>query len=140
MTETTKPPRYQRNRWVDIAGGLFVTCGFLIMLSRVNEIRPEEALSIRQLALLGSLSFALLFVLGGLATIRRSRGWRVWYGALAWGTIVAVGLASVPLMHLSSSGEPTPNEVLIPFVMFGIVITAVAVLALLAKRRERPST
>jgi hypothetical protein len=80
----------------------------------------------------------LIFAYGGLATLGRWRGWRVWYGALAWGTIVTMGFSLVPLMHLSRSGEPTPNDVLTFFLVLAFVVVGIAVLALIAKRAERP--
>jgi hypothetical protein len=149
MTESNVPPGHRRTVWVTIAGGLFVTFGIwntvdtVRVLSFTDEFVSDAAKSgldvfIIRFGYSVSLAIGLFFAYGGLATLCRWRGWRVWYGALAWGMIVAVGLGLVPLLQPSRSGEPTLEGVLPFYLMRGFVIVGIAVLALLAKRAEKP--
>ena len=148
MTESNKLPDHRRTIWVTIVGGLFVAFGILNAVGVLSfsdrfvsdAARSELDVSIRRFGLGASLAVGLIFAYGGLATLFRWRGWRIWYGALAWGMIVVVVFGLVPLISPSPSGEPTPGEVLTFYLMFGVAIIVIAVLALLAKRAERPST
>jgi hypothetical protein len=77
-----------------------------------------------------SFSLVLVLVLGyaGLAMMLRWRRWRVWAGTVSWGLIVIIVLS----LFAPPSDTDRPFERLI-----SLVVLAVAVFALIAKRRER---
>ena len=149
MSEKNGQPPVRGTIWVTIVGGLFLAFGilnaieFLASLFLADDVVNDVAKfkfdgPLRRFTIGGSLVIGLIFAYGGLTTLYRWGGWRVWYGLLAWGMIVSVVLSSITLMHIPSSGEPTPKEVLTFFLIQGLASLVIAVLALVAKRAEKP--
>jgi hypothetical protein len=126
---------------VTAVGCAVLAFGVLNLLAAGNLIiwpDSEDTLGLARPAIM--VVIGVLFGSIGLATVRRSRGWATWYGALAWGAIIFVGLGLVPLMHTSRAGESTPEGVLTLYLTFAFIVVAIAILALLAKRRELRAT
>jgi len=71
---------------------------------------------------------AAIFGYAGLATIRRWRGWHVWALIVSWGMIVIVVLGLF-------DARPPPDRSI--ELTSRIVLVAIAVFVLIAKRRER---
>src|SRR5262245_45647471 len=75
------------------------------------------------------LALSASFGYAGLATIWRWRGWRIWAGTVSWGIIV--------MMVLGVFATRAPDTDLVLDIAGRLMVVAVAVFVLVAKRRER---
>jgi hypothetical protein len=76
------------------------------------------------------LAGAAIFGCAGLAVMGRWRGWRIWAGTVSWGLIVMV------VLGLFAPPPPSSTDRWIERVV-SLIVVAVAVFVLVAKRRER---
>jgi hypothetical protein len=114
-------------------GALFATIPFLVLALVPGGIDRSVAILFAIF-----LSLALIFSFAGVATMRRWRCWRIWYGSLAWGAIAMVPLSVASVVLVPPTFDPMSDMRQLHALAIDFVILVVAVLALLAKRAERP--
>jgi len=135
MSETDKTPPPRRTIAVTFAGLLllmlpaaglaFTAATFLVDRLGSRRVPIDFTFIGINFALAGCFGYA------GLATIRRWRGWRIWAGTASWGmiAIIVLGLFAAPPFD--------PDWVV--GIASRIIVVALAVYVLVAKRRERRS-
>jgi len=137
QSQTTPIP--QKTRAVTIAGALFLIFAFVsasaaVVVFAIEVGFPQGTLRIRPINPRDAginLVAAAVFGYTGLAMMLRWRRWRIWTGMVSWVLIVIVVLSQFdPPSGPNSSIDRT----------VGLVVFAVAVFALAAKRWERRPT
>ena len=135
MTEPQATPAPRRTRLVTIAGALFLSWAVVWALAAavfvIANVFPNSfALAYQPIDLVdagSSLGLALALGYAGLAMMLRWRRWRIWTGTVSWGLIVIIILSQfAPPSAANRSLERS----------ISLVVLAVAVFALAAKRRE----
>jgi len=135
VTEPQATPAPRRTRAVTIAGALFllwaVVWTFAAAAFVIAYAFPDSfALAHQPIDLLdagSSLVLALALGYAGLAMMLRWRRWRAWTGTVSWGLIVIIILSQfAPPSAANRSLERS----------ISLIVLAVAVFALAAKRRE----
>lgn len=132
MSQSQTNPVLQKTRAVTIAGTLFLmlaaASALALVVFAIEVAFPQGTLHVRPInpgdAAVTLVSAALLGYTG-LAMMLRWRKWRIWTGAVSWGLISIIGQFAPPSTY--PSGER----------MFGLILLALAVFALIAKRLEQ---
>jgi hypothetical protein len=136
VTEPQATPVPRRTGAVTVAGALFllwaVVWAFAATVLVIGNAFPDSlVLANRPIDLVdtvSSLVLALALGYAGLAMMLRWRRWRIWAGTVSWGLIVIVVLSQfAPPSAANRSLER----------LISLIVLAVAVFALVAKRRER---
>jgi hypothetical protein len=133
MSETVKTPPPRRTIAVTVAGVLLLmlpAAAFAFMAAIFLFDRLDGRRGSIDFTSVG-INFALAGCFGyaGLATIRRWRGWRIWAGTASWSMIVII------VLGLFDAARSDPNWAVT--VAARIIVVALAVFVLVAKRRER---
>ena len=132
MSQSQTNPVPQKTRAVTIAGTLFLmlaaASALALVVFAIEVAFPQGTLHVRPInpgdAAITLVSAPLLGYTG-LAMMLRWRKWRIWTGAVSWGLISIIGQFAPPSTY--PSGER----------MFGLILLALAVFALIAKRLEQ---
>jgi len=134
VSQSQTNPVPQKTRAVTIAGTLFLmlaaASALALVVFAIEVAFPQGTLHVRPInpgdAAVTLVSAALLGYTG-LAMMLRWRRWRIWTGTVSWGLISMIVISQFAPPSTYPSGER----------MFGLILLAVVVFALIAKRLEQ---